>query len=66
MDFGFNDEYKMIQKMYREFAEKEINRLRKRSTRTSDFPKESVQKMADNGMLAFPSPKSTAAKRATI
>ena len=22
MDFGFNDEYKMIQKMYREFAEK--------------------------------------------
>lgn len=21
MDFGFNDEYKMIQKMYREFAD---------------------------------------------
>ena len=27
MDFGFNDEYKMIQKMYREFAEKEIKPL---------------------------------------
>ena len=66
MDFGFNDEYKMIQKMYREFAEKEIKPLAEEIDENERFPKESVQKMADNGMLAFPSPKSTAAKRATI
>ena len=66
MDFGFNDEYKMIQKMYREFAEKEIKPLAEEIDENERFPKESVQKMADNGMLGIPFPKSTAAKRATI
>ena len=48
MDFGFNDEYKMIQKMYREFAEKEIKPLAEEIDENERFPKESVQKMADN------------------
>ena len=64
MDFGFNDEYKMIQKMYREFAEKEIKR--KKSTRTSDFPRRASKRWRTMECWAFPSPKSTAAKRATI
>lgn len=43
MDFGFNDEYKMIQKMYREFAEKEIKPLAEEIDENERFPKESVQ-----------------------
>ena len=66
MDFGFNDEYKMIQKMYREFAEKEIKPLAEEIDENERFPKESVQKWRTTGCWAFPSPKSTAAKRATI
>ena len=66
MDFGFNDEYKMIQKMYREFAEKEIKPLAEEIDENERFPKESVQKMADNGMLGIPFPEEYAAKRATI
>ena len=57
MDFGFNDEYKMIQKMYREFAEKEIKPLAEEIDENERFPKETVQKMADNGMLGIPFPE---------
>lgn len=57
MDFGFNDEYKMIQKMYRKFAEKEIKPLAEEIDENERFPKESVQKMADNGMLGIPFPE---------
>lgn len=58
MDFGFNDEYKMIQKMYREFAEKEIKPLAEEIDENERFPKESVQKMGrDNGMLGIPFPE---------
>ncbi|MGP1349209.1 MAG: acyl-CoA dehydrogenase [Stomatobaculum sp.] len=57
MDFGFNDEYKMIQKMYREFAEKEIKPLAEEIDENERFPKESVQKMAENGMLGIPFPE---------
>ena len=57
MDFGFNDEYKMIQKMYRDFAEKEIKPLAEEIDENERFPKESVQKMADNGMLGIPWPE---------
>ena len=57
MDFGFNEEYKMIQKMYRDFAEKEIKPLAEEIDENERFPKESVQKMADNGMLGIPWPE---------
>ena len=57
MDFGFHDEYKMIQKMYRDFAEKEIKPLAEEIDEHERFPKESVKKMADNGMLGIPFPE---------
>ena len=57
MDFGFNDEYKMIQKMYRDFAEKEIKPLAEEIDENERFPKESIQKMADNEMLGIPWPE---------
>ena len=57
MDFGFNEEYKMIQKMYRDFAEKEIKPLAEEIDENERFPKESVEKMAENGMLGIPWPE---------
>ena len=57
MEFGFDDEHKMIQKMYREFAEKEIKPLAKELDENERFPKESVKKMADMGMLGIPFPE---------
>ena len=59
MDFGFNDEYKMIQKMYRDFAEKEIKPLAEEIDENERFPKESIQKMADNEMLGIPWPEAS-------
>lgn len=57
MDFGFNDEYKMIQKMYREFAEKEIKPLAEEIDEEERFPRESVEKMAEMGMFGIPFPE---------
>ena len=57
MDFGFNDEYKMIQKIYRDFAEKEIKPLAAEIDENERFPEESVKKMAENGMLGIPWPE---------
>ena len=57
MDFGFDDELKMVQKMYRDFAEKEIKPLAEEIDENERFPKESIEKMADNGMFGIPFPE---------
>ena len=57
MEFGFDQEYKMIQKTYREFAEKEIKPLAAEIDEQERFPKESIKKMADMGMLGIPFPE---------
>ncbi len=57
MEFGFDQEYKMIQKTYREFAEKEIKPLAAEIDEQERFPRESIKKMADMGMLGIPFPE---------
>ncbi len=57
MDFGFSDEYTMVQKMYRDFAEKEIKPIASEIDETERFPKENVEKMAKMGMLGIPFPE---------
>ena len=57
MEFGFDQEYKMIQKTYREFSEKEIKPLAAEIDEQERFPKESIKKMADMGMLGIPFPE---------
>jgi butyryl-CoA dehydrogenase len=57
LEFGFDQEYKMIQKTYREFAEKEIKPLAAEIDEQERFPKESIKKMADMGMLGIPFPE---------
>lgn len=57
MEFGFDQEYKMIQKTYRDFAEKEIKPLAAAIDEEERFPKESIRKMADMGMLGIPFPE---------
>ena len=57
MDFTFNDEQQMIQKMCREFAEEEIKPRAEEMDRTGEFPYEIVRKMADLGLLGLPFPE---------
>ena len=57
MDFGFSDEYTMVQKMYRDFAEKEIKPIASEIDETERFPKENVEKMAKMGTLGIPFPE---------
>ena len=57
MDFGFNEEYKMIQKMYREFAENEIKPIAEEIDEHERFPVESIEKMVEMGMMGIPFPE---------
>ena len=57
MNFELTKEHELLRKMIREFAEKEIKPLAEEIDENERFPKESVQKMADNGMLGIPWPE---------
>jgi alkylation response protein AidB-like acyl-CoA dehydrogenase len=51
MDFSLNDEYKMIQRMVRDFAQKEVAPLIKAYDRKREFPVELLPRMAELGLL---------------
>ena len=51
MDFALNDEHKMVQKMVRDFAEKEVLPLIKEYDRKQEFPTELLPRMAELGLL---------------
>jgi alkylation response protein AidB-like acyl-CoA dehydrogenase len=51
MDFALNDEHKMVQKMVRDFAEKEVAPLVKEYDRRREFPVELLPRMAELGLL---------------
>ena len=57
MDFYLSNEEKMLQKMYREFAENEVRPLAEELDEEERFPMETVEKMAKLGMMGIPSPK---------
>ncbi|HEX3270950.1 MAG TPA: acyl-CoA dehydrogenase family protein, partial [Ktedonobacterales bacterium] len=57
MDFTFNDEQQMVQKLCREFAEEEIKPRAEEMDRTGEFPYEIVRKMAELGLLGLPFPE---------
>lgn len=57
MDFSFTNEQKMIRKVMREFAEKEIKPIAAEIDETERFPRESVEKMAKYNMLGVPIPE---------
>src|SRR6516225_5829398 len=57
VDFTFNDEQQMVQKLCREFAEEEIKPRAEEMDRTGELPYEIVRKMADLGLLGLPFPE---------
>ena len=58
MDFTLSKQQQMVQKMYREFAENEVKPLAKKVDAEEYFPKETVEKMGELGMMGIYFPTS--------
>ncbi|HEY8364018.1 MAG TPA: acyl-CoA dehydrogenase [Haloplasmataceae bacterium] len=58
MNFILSERHQLMQKMYREFALKEIKPLAATIDEEETFPIENVKKMAQIGMMGIPIPKS--------
>lgn len=57
MEFELNEEQRMIRKMVRDFAEKEIAPKAAELDETKEFPWETIREMADLGLLGLPIPE---------
>jgi len=57
MNFLLNKEQELLQKLFREFAEKEVKPLAKEIDEQERFPKETVEKMRKLSMLGIPFPE---------
>ena len=55
--FFLNDEHRMMQRMVREFAAKEIAPNAAEIDRTCEFPRETFRKMGQQGLLGIPYPE---------
>jgi alkylation response protein AidB-like acyl-CoA dehydrogenase len=54
MDFELNEEQKMIRKMVRDFAEKEISPLAQETDQSGQFPWQIIRKMGELGLMGLP------------
>src|SRR3989338_3575768 len=57
MDFQLSEEHLMIQKMAREFAEKEVAPRAEELDRKSEFPADAVKKMGELGLMGMMIPQ---------
>ena len=57
MDFKLTNELKMLQKMYRSFAENEVKPIAAEVDEEERFPKETIPKLARYGFRGIPYPK---------
>ncbi|MBQ1484355.1 MAG: acyl-CoA dehydrogenase [Clostridia bacterium] len=57
MDFKLTNELKMLQKMYRSFAENEVKPIAAEVDEEERFPKETIPKLARYGFMGIPYPK---------
>lgn len=57
MDFTLSKEHKLLQEMYRKFAETEVKPLAEEVDEEEKVPYETVKKLAKYGMLGIPFPK---------
>lgn len=55
--FNLSEEHVQLQQTFREFAENEVKPLAKELDETDRFPTETVQKMAEMGMMGLPIPE---------
>jgi len=54
MDFELNEEQKMIRKMVRDFAEKEIAPIAQETDKSEQFPWPTIRKMGELGLMGLP------------
>ena len=54
MDFSLSKEHKLLQEMYRKFAENEVKPLAQEIDEEERFPRETVEKLAKYGFLGIP------------
>jgi len=57
MDFKLSDQQKMIQTVFRKFAEKEVDPIAADIDESCEFPAENVKKMAEADMMGIPFPQ---------
>ncbi|WLR61691.1 acyl-CoA dehydrogenase [Guptibacillus hwajinpoensis] len=57
MELVFTEEQKMMQKMVRDFAEKEIAPIVEEMEETDRFPREVIKRMGDLGLMGIPIPE---------
>ena len=57
MEFKLNEDQLDMQKMFREFAEKEVKPIAEEIDENERFPEENIPKMAEAGFLGIPVPE---------
>ena len=57
MDFELTEEQQMMQRMVRDFAEKEIRPIAGQLDQTGEFPWDVIRKMGDLGLMGLPVPE---------
>ena len=57
MDFELSKEHKLLQKMIREFTEKEVKPVAARTDRESHYPAETIEELFENGVMGMTVPK---------
>ncbi|MGM0437301.1 MAG: acyl-CoA dehydrogenase [Bacillota bacterium] len=57
MDFNLSEEHKMSKKVYKEFAEKEVEAIAAEIDESCEFPAENVKKMQKADMMGIPFPQ---------
>lgn len=57
MDFELSKEHQMLQKLYRDFAENEVEPIAAEIDEEERFPSETIPKLAKIGMMGIPWPK---------
>lgn len=57
MELVFTEEQKMMQKMVRDFAEKEIAPVVEKMEETDEFPREVIKRMGELGLMGIPIPE---------
>ena len=53
MDFSYTEEERMMLQMTRDFAEKTVKPLAEETDRHHRYPRETVEKMAELGLIAY-------------
>lgn len=57
MEFTFSEEYKMMKKLFREFADNEIAPRAEHTDQTGEFPRENLRSLAKEGHMGIPIPE---------